>query len=105
MRQYSDDLRSKLIHTWQSWDGSQQELADWWGVSRSWLQKVIRRWRETGQVQAARYRHGPVSRMNPQRLTALVEAHPGATLTRTRTAASGERSYGLPLAAAARLSA
>ena len=48
MRQYSDDLRSKLIHAWQNWDGSQQELADWWGVSRSWLQKVIRRWRETG---------------------------------------------------------
>ena len=80
MRQYSDDLRSKLIHTWQNWDGSQQELADWWGVSRSWLQKVVRRWRETGQVQAARYRHGPVSRVNPQRLTALVEAHSEATL-------------------------
>jgi transposase len=80
MRQYSDDLRGKLIHTWQSWDGSQQELADWWGVSRSWLQKVLGRWRETGQVQAARYRHGPVSRVNPQRVTALVAAHPGATL-------------------------
>jgi len=80
MRQYSDDLRSKLIHAWQDWDGSQQELADWWGVSRSWLQKVIRRWRETGQAAAARYRHGPVSRVNPQRLTALVEAHPEATL-------------------------
>ena len=80
MRQYSDDLRSKLIHTWQSWDGSQQELAEWWGVSRSWLQKVIRRWRETGQVQAAPYRHGPVSRVNPQRLTTLVAAHPEDTL-------------------------
>lgn len=52
----------------------------WWGVSRSWLQKVIRRWRETGQAAAAPYRHGPVSRVNPQRLTALVEAQPEATL-------------------------
>ena len=80
MRQYSDDLRSKLIHTWQSWDGSQQELADWYGVSRGWLQKVIRRWRETGKTTAARHRHGPGSRVNPQRLTALVEAHSEDTL-------------------------
>ena len=80
MRQYSDDLRGKLIHAWQNWDGSQQELADWWGVSRSWLQKVIRRWRETGKVTAVLYRHGPVSRVNPQRVAALVEAHPEATL-------------------------
>ena len=80
MRQYSDDLRSKLIHTWQNWDGSQQELAEWWGVSRSWLQKVLRRWRETGETAAARYRHGPVSQVNPQRVTALVAAHPEATL-------------------------
>jgi transposase len=49
MRQYSDDLRGKLIHAWQNWDRSQQELAEWWGVSRSWLQKVLRRWRETGK--------------------------------------------------------
>ncbi|HSU31531.1 MAG TPA: hypothetical protein VLJ11_09865 [Bryobacteraceae bacterium] len=80
MRQYSDDLRGKLIHAWQNWDGNQQELADWWGVSRSWLQKVTRRWRESGKTTAVPYRHGPVSRVNPQRLTALVEAYPEATL-------------------------
>ena len=80
MRQYSDDLRGKLVQAWQHWDGSQQELADWWGVSRSWLQKVLRRWRETGETAAAPYRHGPVSRVNPQRLTAVVEEYPEATL-------------------------
>jgi transposase len=80
MQQYSDDLRRKLIQAWQNWDGSEQELADWWGVSRSWLQKVIRRWRETGDAQAVRHRHGPVSRVKTQRLAALIQVHPDATL-------------------------
>ncbi len=47
MQQYSDDLRRKLIQAWQHWDGNQQELADEWGVSRSWLQKVLRHWWKT----------------------------------------------------------
>jgi transposase len=80
MQQYSNDLRRKLIQAWQNWDESEQELADGWGVSRSWLQKVIRRWRRTGEAEAASYRHGPVSRVNAQRLAALIQAHPDATL-------------------------
>ena len=80
MQQYSDDLRRKLIQAWQRWDGSQQELAEEWGVSRSWLQKILRRWHTTGEAQAASYRHGPVSRVKAQRLAALVQAHPDATL-------------------------
>jgi transposase len=80
MQQYSGDLRCKLIHAWQNWDGREQELADWWGVSRSWLQKVIRRWRETGDAQAVRHRPGPVSRVDAQRLAALIPAPPDATL-------------------------
>jgi len=80
MQQYSDDLRRKLIQAWQNWDGSEQELADEWGVSRSWLQKVVRRWRRTGEAEAAPYRHGPVSRVNAPRLAALVQAHPDALL-------------------------
>jgi len=46
------------------------------------LQMVLKnsRWRETGEATAAPYRHDPASRVNPQRLTALVEAPPEATL-------------------------
>jgi transposase len=81
MQPYSDDLRHKLIDAWQNWDGSERELAGWWGVSRSWLQKVIRRWRETGDRHAAHPRHGPVSRVNTQPLAVLLQAHPDATLS------------------------
>jgi transposase len=80
MQQYSHDLRRKLIQAWQRWDGSQQELAEEWGVSRSWLQKILRRWWKTADTQAAPYRHGPVSRIKAQRLAARLQAHPDATL-------------------------
>jgi transposase len=80
MQQYSDDLRRKLIRAGQNGDGSEQEWADWGGVRRSGLQQVIRRGRETGDTQAARPRHGPVSRVQGQRVAALIQAPPDATL-------------------------
>ena len=80
MGQYANDWRGKLMHAWQQGEGRPQELADGWGVSRSWLQKGLRRWRETGETAAARHRHGPVSPINPPRFTALLPAHRDATL-------------------------
>jgi transposase len=78
--QYSFDLRRKLIEAWQSWDGTQAELAELLGVSRSWWQKVLRRWEQSGDGAAPVHRHGPVSRLPEQRLAALVAAHPDATV-------------------------
>src|SRR5919108_4890860 len=77
---YSNDLRRKLIEAWQQWDGTQWELAQLFGVSRSYLQKVLRRWRQTGDLNAPVYRHGPLSRLDPGRLARLVAAWPDATL-------------------------
>jgi transposase len=77
---YSDDLRRKLLAAWQQWDGTQRELAQLFGVSRSYLQKVLRRWRQTGDMRAPTYRHGPVSRIDSRRLRTLVAARPAATL-------------------------
>lgn len=78
--QYSDDLRHKLIAAWQDGHGTQQELADVFGVSRGWVQKVLRRWRETGDANATARRHGPPPRTNTARLAALVAQRPDATL-------------------------
>jgi transposase len=77
---YSNDLRRKLLEAWQQWDGTQRELAQLFGVSRSYLQKVLRRWRQTGDMAAPRYCHGPVSRIEATRLARLVAARPEATL-------------------------
>ena len=58
--QYSDDLRQKLIEAWQAGHGTQTELAEWFGVSLSWVEKVLWRWRSTGQMAARPHRHGPL---------------------------------------------
>ena len=80
MMQYSDDLRQKLVDAWQAGHGTQAELAEWFGVSLRWVEKVLRRWRRTGQTAAGPFRHGPLPVISPVRLERLVQRHPAATL-------------------------
>jgi putative transposase len=78
--QYSNDLRRKLVEAWQAGHGTQAELAEVFGVSLGWVEKVLRRWRETGDTAAPVFRHGPVSGLDPERVVQLVAQHPAATL-------------------------
>ena len=78
--QYSDDLRQKLVEAWQAGYGTQAELAEWFGVSLRWVEKVLRRWRTTGQTAARPFRHGPLPVISPARLERLVQRHSAATL-------------------------
>jgi transposase len=50
MKTYSTDLRQKLIHAYQRRLGSQRALADLFGVSVSFVEKLLRRHRRTGAV-------------------------------------------------------
>ena len=78
--QYSDDLRRKLVEAWEAGHHTQAELAEFFHVSLSWVEKVLRRWRETGQTAARPFRHGPLPTLKPARLERLVQQHPDATL-------------------------
>jgi transposase len=78
--QYSDDLRQKLVDAWQAGHGTQAELAEWFGVSLRWVEKVLGRWRKTGQTAARPFRHGPLPLLRPARLERLVQQRPEATL-------------------------
>ena len=78
--QYCFDLRGKLVEARQSWEGTQDELAELLGVRRSWIQKVLRRFEQTGDLAAPAHRHGPISRLSQQRLAALVALYPDATV-------------------------
>ena len=78
--QYSDDLRRKLIEAWESNRDTQQELADQFGVSLGWVEKVLRRWHDTGHSEAPECRHGPPPLLSSTRLEKLVLQHPDATL-------------------------
>jgi transposase len=77
---YSDDLRRKLIQAWETNLFTQLELADQFGVSLGWVEKVLRRWRETGWVTPVPFRPGPQASSKPARLEKLVAQHPDATL-------------------------
>ena len=62
MKPYSQDLRDKIIAALETDEYSQTEVAEIFGVSLSFVQKLIRRWRKTGS-NAARPHGGGVKRV------------------------------------------
>lgn len=50
---YSDDLRERIIRFYENHDDyTQQELADEFAVSKSFIEKLLRRWRTTASTAA-----------------------------------------------------
>jgi len=73
-RAYEDDLRRKFLDAYASNKGSQAELAHFFGVSLSWVEKVRRQYRQNGQAERIEPRHGPVSRVDEAAKRCLLEA-------------------------------
>lgn len=48
---YSVDLRNRVIVAWAAQEVSQRQLADRFKVSLSFVRNLVRRYRETGQVE------------------------------------------------------
>lgn len=49
---YSTDLRTRIIDAWENQEGSQRQLAERFKVSLSFVQRVLRRYRQSGQRHA-----------------------------------------------------
>lgn len=49
---YSQDLRTRIITAWKAKEGSQRQLAERFKVSLSFVQRVLRRYRQTGKTTA-----------------------------------------------------
>lgn len=49
---YSKDLRTRVIDAWNTEEGSQAQLAERFKVSLSFVKRVLRRYRSSGQVDA-----------------------------------------------------
>ena len=77
---YSDDLRRKLVDAWLTGEHTQIELAELFHVSLGWVEKVLRRWRESGDTAAAPFHHGRYPLVLPERVRRLVARHDDATL-------------------------
>jgi transposase len=82
--QYSDDLRQKLVDAWKAGYGTQAELAEWFGVSLRWVEKVLRRWRTTGQTAARSVPTRPTARYHSSSPGATGPAASGGDVGRIR---------------------
>ena len=80
---FSDDLRERVIRFHENHDDyTQQELADEFGVSKSFIEKLLHRWRSTGSSAALPHAGGRTRTLLHHDVTVqqLVAAQPDATL-------------------------
>ncbi len=56
-RSYSNDLRRKVLEAHAAGKGSMRELAERFGVSLGWVEKISRQQRRTGAMERVEQRH------------------------------------------------
>jgi transposase len=79
---YSMDLRERVLKAWDA-SGDADDVAMTFGVSRAWVHRLAQRQRETGSIaprKPTKFR-GRVLAGQEEKLKALVNARPDATLT------------------------
>jgi len=84
----SDDLRERIIRFYENHDDyTQQELADEFSVSKSFIEKLLRRWRSTGSRAALPHAGGRTRTLQRHVVTVqqLIAAQPDATLAELQT--------------------
>jgi transposase len=113
MAAYSIDLRQKILHAYERRLGSQQTLAEVFGVSLSCIEKVLRRSRTPGELSPKPHAGGQKPRVDATAqavVRQVVHEHPDATVdefcTRLANATGGHvslatmcrvgRRWGLP---------
>jgi transposase len=74
MKPYSIDLRHKILHAYERRLGSQRALADLFGVSVSFVEKLLCRHRRTGTVAPKPYAGGQQRRLGATAETVIQEA-------------------------------
>lgn len=83
MTPYSLDLRQKIVQAYERGVGSQREVAELFGVSVSFVEKLFIRLRRSGQVAAKPHAGGIRSRIDAaarQQLQAWLTEQPDLTL-------------------------
>src|SRR5215831_6955562 len=83
MKTYSTDLRRKLVQAYEHRLGSQRALAHAFGVSPSFVKKVLRRYHTTGQLTPKPPAGGQKPRLDAAAhamLRGMVHAQPDSTL-------------------------
>ncbi len=74
MKSYSTDLRQKIVQAYTRRLGSQRALAEMFGVSMSFVEKLLRRHRRTGDVAPKPHAGGQKRRLESAAETVMREA-------------------------------
>jgi transposase len=82
MKAYSQDLRDRIVTALKSHTMTREQVAQTFGVSRSFAQSLWRRWRDTGSAAAQPHSGGRPRTLAPDtaRIRAEVKRQPDATL-------------------------
>jgi transposase len=83
MAAYAIDLRQRILRAWERHLGSQRTMADIFGVSRAFVENVLRQHRTTGNMAPKPHAGGQPPRLGTAAqavVQRLMGAHPDATL-------------------------
>jgi len=81
------ELRERVVSAYLAGEGTYEELAESFAVSRSWVKKMVRQYRERGDLKPQTFRCGrkpTLTERDRQRLAELVRKHPDLTLEQFR---------------------
>lgn len=73
MKSYSLDLRQKIIEVRQKEKLSIRKLAERFKVAKSFVQKILKQFQETGDVRAKKRGGSPPRKLNDEQVVTLVE--------------------------------
>ena len=93
MAAYSIDLRQKILRAWERHLGSQRSIADIFGVSLAFVEKVLRQYRATGDLAPKPHAGGQKPRLDAAAQTVvqrLMGANPDTTLAELCTGVAAQ---------------
>ncbi len=92
MRAYSIDLRQKVVDAYDRGVGTQRQIAETFGVSRSFVEKLLQRRRSTGNIAPSLHGGGVKPVLDNEALVRqLVKEEPDATLKELCEAVNRQR--------------
>lgn len=87
MQPLSMDLSERGVKAYDAGEGKSPQLPERFGVSDSWVRKLLKRRRETGSIAPTKYQRGrkpKLSEKQLERLVQLAQEHPSMTLVELR---------------------
>ncbi len=73
MKAYSMDLRQKIINVYEQEEISQRQLAKRFDVALSFIFKLLKQYRDTGEISPKPFNGGVKLKLNPENLVTLAD--------------------------------